>query len=102
MASDRATIEVLLNEKRVFKPSKKFVEESNVKKWMNTHGIEDYDDLLEKAKDLEWFWGAMAEEFIEWYQPYEKVLEWDPPWAKWFIGAKYNIVHDALDRHVET
>ncbi len=102
MASDRATIEVLLKEKRVFKPSKKFVEESNVKKWMNTHGITDYDDLLEKAEDLEWFWGAMAEEFIEWYQPYEKVLEWNPPWAKWFIGAKYNIVHDALDRHVET
>lgn len=102
MASDRTPIEVLLKEKRVFKPSKKLVEESNVKKWMNTHGIKDYDELIEKGKDLEWFWGAMAEEFIEWYQPYEKVLEWDPPWAKWFIGAKYNIVHDALDRHVET
>lgn len=69
---------------------------------MNTQGIKDYDELIEKAKDLEWFWGAMAEEFIEWYQPYEKVLDWSPPWAKWFIGAKYNIVHDALDRHVET
>ena len=86
----------------MFKPSKKFVEQSNVKKWMNTQGIKDYDELIEKAKDLEWFWGAMAEEFIEWYQPYEKVLDWSPPWAKWFIGAKYNIVHDALDRHVET
>jgi acetyl-CoA synthetase len=102
LASDRSTIEVLLKEKRIFKPSKKFVEESNVKKWMNTHGIKDYDELIEKAKDLEWFWGAMAEEFIEWYQPHEKVLDWDLPWAKWFVGAKYNIVHDALDRHVET
>jgi acetyl-CoA synthetase len=102
VASDRSTIEVLLKEKRVFRPSKKFVEQSNVKKWMNTRGIKDYDELIEKAKDLEWFWGAMAEELIEWYQPYEKVLDWKPPWAKWFIGAKYNIVHDALDRHVET
>ncbi|MEE8322689.1 MAG: acetate--CoA ligase [Candidatus Bathyarchaeia archaeon] len=102
MASDKSTIEVLLKEKRVFKPSKKLVEQSNVKKWMNTQGIKDYDELIEKAKNLEWFWGAMAEEFLEWYQPYEKVLDWSPPWAKWFIGAKYNIVHDALDRHVES
>lgn len=102
LASDKSTIEVLLKEKRVFKPSKKLVEQSNVKKWMNTQGIKDYDELIEKAKNLEWFWGAMAEEFLEWYQPYEKVLDWSPPWAKWFIGAKYNIVHDALDRHVES
>lgn len=102
MASDKSTIEVLLKEKRVFKPSKKLVEQSNVKKWMNTQGIKDYDELIEKAKNLEWFWGAMAEEFLEWYQPYEKVLDWSLPWAKWFIGAKYNIVHDALDRHVES
>lgn len=102
LASDKSTIEVLLKEKRVFKPSKKLVEQSNVKKWMNTQGIKDYDELIEKAKNLEWFWGAMAEEFLEWYQPYEKVLDWRPPWAKWFIGAKYNIVHDALDRHVES
>ena len=102
MASDKSTIEVLLNEKRVFKPSKELIEQSNVKKWMNTQGIKDYDELIEKAKNLEWFWGAMAEEFLEWYQPYEKVLDWSPPWAKWFTGAKYNIVHDALDRHVET
>ena len=102
LASDKSTIEVLLKEKRVFKPSKKLVEQSNVKKWMNTQGIKDYDELIEKAKNLEWFWGAMAEEFLEWYQPYEKVLDWSLPWAKWFIGAKYNIVHDALDRHVES
>jgi acetyl-CoA synthetase len=100
--STKKELDVLLEEKRVFNPSKKLVEQSNVKKWMDKHGIKSYDELLEKAKDLEWFWGEMSKEVVEWYQPYTKVLEWDPPWAKWFVGAKYNIVHDALDKHVKT
>lgn len=97
-----ATIDVLLKEKRVFKPSEEFVNQTNVKKWMNAHGIKTYEELVEKAKNLEWFWGEVAKEVVEWYEPYKKVLEWNPPYAKWFVGAKYNIVHDALDKHVQT
>jgi len=104
MSSDstKKELDVPLEEKRVFNPSKKLIEQSNVKKWMDKHGIKSYDELLEKAKDLEWFWGEMSKEVVEWYKPYTKVLEWDPPWAKWFVGAKYNIVHDALDKHAKT
>ncbi|HID27621.1 MAG TPA: acetyl-CoA synthetase, partial [Methanosarcinales archaeon] len=50
-------IEVLLLEKRVFQPPKELVEQSNVKKWMDEHRIKNYDELIEKSKDLEWFWG---------------------------------------------
>ncbi len=92
-------LDVLLKEKRIFKPSKKFVEQTNVKKWMNEHGIKTYDELLKKSQDIEWFWGEMAKEFLEFYTPYNKILEWEPPYAKWFTGATYNIVHDALDKH---
>ena len=94
-------VDVLLKEKRIFKPDKKLVKESNVKKWMDEHGIKTYEELLEKSQDLEWFWGEMAKEFVEWYKPPKKILEWKRPYSKWFSGAKYNIVHDALDRQVK-
>ena len=101
MAED-FTIDVLLKERRLFKPSEAFVEKTNVKKWMDKHGIKSYDGLLEKARDLEWFWGEVSKDVVEWYTPYEKVLEWEEPYAKWFVGAKYNIVNDALDKHMKT
>jgi acetyl-CoA synthetase len=95
-------LDTLLQEKRVFKPSKEMVEGSNIKRWMVKHGIEDYDQLLEKAlKDPEWFWDQQAEE-LEWFQPYRKVLKWDPPHAEWFLDGKFNITHNALDRHVKS
>ncbi|MFQ5758469.1 MAG: acetate--CoA ligase [Candidatus Bathyarchaeia archaeon] len=102
MLAEGSAIDVLLKEKRVFKPSEEFVEQTNVKKWMDEHGIESYDELLEKARDLEWFWGKVSKEVVEWYKPPRKVLEWNEPYAKWFLGAKYNIVHDALDKHLKT
>ncbi|MEM4194974.1 MAG: acetate--CoA ligase [Candidatus Anstonellales archaeon] len=94
-------IEALLKEKRLFKPPEKIVEESNVKKWMDKYGIKTYEELLEKSQNLEWFWGEVAKEFVEWYEEPKKILEWDPPYSKWFVGAKYNIVHDALDKQVK-
>ena len=92
-------LESLLKEKRMFYPSEELVKDSNIQKFMERNGIKDYDDLLEKAKDSEWFWNEMVKEVgIKWYKEPEKVFEWDPPYAKWFVGAKYNIVHDALDK----
>ncbi|MFH1663767.1 MAG: acetate--CoA ligase [archaeon] len=92
-------LEVLLKEKRVFKPSKELVENSNVMQWMKKNKIKNYDELLEKAGKTEWFWKEAAKEIVEWKKPYKKVLEWKNNYAKWFVGAKYNIVFDALDRH---
>ena len=99
---EKQNIAVLLEEKRVFNPPEDLVRNSNVKKWMDEHGIKSYEELLEKAKDIEWFWAEVAKDVVEWYEPYKKVLEWNPPYAEWFVGAKYNIVHDALDKHMET
>ena len=98
---NKQNIAVLLEENRLFNPPEKLVNESNVKKWMDEHGIKSYDELLEKAKDIEWFWGEVAKDVVEWYEPPKKVLEWNPPYSEWFVGAKYNIVHDALDKHME-
>lgn len=95
-------ISVLLDEKRVFKPKEEFVKQTNVKQWMDKHNIKNLDELHKKAENLEWFWEEISKELVEWYKPYNKVLEWDAPWAKWFVGAKYNIVHDALDKHANS
>ena len=95
-------IKTLLDENRIFKPSKELIENSNVKKWMDKQNIKDYEDLLKKAEDIEWYWNAISKEFIDWYSPYNKVLEWNPPHAKWFIDGKCNIAHNALDRHIAT
>ncbi|MDI6892057.1 MAG: acetate--CoA ligase [Actinomycetota bacterium] len=86
---------------RVFEPPKDLVEHSNVKRWMDERGIKDYDELLERAKDIEWFWGEIAKE-LDWFKPWDRVLEWNPPFAKWFVGGKINIVHNALDRYMKT
>ena len=95
-------ISVLLDEKRVFKPNDAFVNQTNVKQWMDKHDIRDLDELYKKAENWEWFWEEISKDLVEWYKPYDKVVDWNPPWVNWFVGAQYNIVHDALDKHVKS
>ncbi len=95
-------ISVLLDEKRVFKPKEELVKNSNIKQWMDKHKIKNVEELYKKAENWEWFWGEVSKDLVEWYTPYQKVVEWNAPWVKWFVGAKYNIVHDALDKHAKS
>ena len=95
-------ISVLLDEKRIFKPEEDFVNQTNVKQWMDEHGIQNLEELHKKSENWEWFWDEISNELVEWYKPYDKLVEWDAPWIKWFVGAKYNIVNDALDKHVKS
>lgn len=94
-------LEALLKEERIFKPSKELLEKSNIAEWMKKYDIKNYDSLLQKAgENPEWFWDELAGE-LEWFQDYKKVLKWNPPHAEWFLEGKFNIVHNALDRHVK-
>lgn len=95
-------IQVLMDEKRVFKPKEDLVKNSNVKEWMEKHNIKTVDELYQKAENWQWFWEEISKDLVEWYKPYDKVVEWNAPWVKWFIGARYNIVHDALDKHAHS
>lgn len=81
-------------EGEVFYPSKQVVEQAIVKDW---------DTLARKAsKDLEGFWGEQAEE-LDWFQKWDTVLDGsNKPFYKWFVGAKVNIVHNCIDRHMKT
>ena len=90
-------IESILQENRTFTPPAEFSEQAHIK------SLEQYNELYEKAKnDPEGFWGELAEQELEWFEPWEKVLDWQPPFAKWFVGGKLNISHNCLDRHLKT
>ncbi len=90
-----ADIESLLKEKRVFKPEKDFARAAN---W-NKKQIAEYRKLGEKNPER--FWARMAKENVDWFSPWKKVLDWKPPFAKWFVGAKTNVSYNCLDRHLE-
>ncbi|CAN5782409.1 acetate--CoA ligase [soil metagenome] len=86
-----ATIEALFAENRTFPPPRDFVESAH------------YTDsaIYERASaDPEAFWAEQAES-LSWYRKWDRVLEWDPPLAKWFLGGKLNVAYNCLDRHVE-
>ena len=90
MADD--AIEVLLEEGRTFPPPDEFKQSAN---------LNDPAVFEQAEKDPEGFWAEMAQE-LDWFKPWDKVLEWDCPWAKWFIGGKINVSYNCLDRHVKT
>ncbi|HZU81202.1 MAG TPA: acetate--CoA ligase, partial [Acidimicrobiales bacterium] len=51
-------------------------------------------------KDFEAFWAEQARA-LDWFTPWTKVLEWQAPFAKWFVGGTLNVSHNCLDRHVQ-
>lgn len=91
---------VLLKEERKFEPSPEFIQTTNVYNWMVKHGIKDEEQLRAWAdEDLQRFWVEMIKEVGLSIDGYSQVLDWNPPYAKFFVGAKYNITLDALDKH---
>ncbi|RIH87125.1 Acetyl-coenzyme A synthetase [Meiothermus luteus] len=89
-------IEAVLKEERVFYPSEAFRQKARINQ------LQEYETLYkESLEQPEAFWGRVAGE-LHWFQPWQKVLEWNPPNAKWFIGGKLNLSYNCLDRHLET
>ncbi|MBM3322767.1 acetate--CoA ligase [candidate division WOR-3 bacterium] len=89
-------------DEQVYQPPKELVENSNIMAFMKKHGISDLDGLLKRAEDITWYWGEVAKE-LEWFKPFEQVLdESNAPFFKWFIGGRFNITHNCLDRHMKT
>jgi acetyl-CoA synthetase len=96
MADANSNIESLLKEKRVFKPSEAFSSQAHIK------SLADYEALSKRAADdPEGFWAGIASE-LHWFEKWNKVLEWDLPFSKWFVGGKTNISYNCLDRHLTT
>src|SRR5579859_6088609 len=87
-------IDSILREARRFDPPPEFSRQARVK------SLAEYQKMYDAAAaDPQKFWADVAGE-LHWFQKWNKVLEWDIPWAKWFIGGKINLSYNCLDRHV--
>ena len=97
MAEDPPTdILSVLQENRRFDPPVAFSRAAAVK------SIAEYEALYRRAdQDPEGFWGECARD-LTWFKPFGKVLEWNFPFAKWFVGGELNASFNCLDRHLNT
>lgn len=84
--------DALLHEERHYPPPEKFRQDAL---WA------DPDIYRSASQDPEAFWAEMARQ-VDWFEPWQKVLEWNLPWAKWFVGGKLNVSYNCVDRHVTT
>ena len=88
-------IESLLEEKRRFKPDPAFARQAN---W-TPKIIREHRKLAAQSPTR--FWAKMAREHVSWFKPWKQVLQWKPPFAKWFLGGRLNVSFNCLDRHLE-
>ena len=87
-------IESSLKESRVFPPGAEFSSRASIS------SMDAYEAMYRRSLDEpDAFWSEIASE-LEWFETWSKVLEWNEPVAKWFVGAKTNLSYNCLDRHL--
>ena len=90
MATDATSnaIDTLFLEERRYPPDPEFAAQANAT-----------PDIYER--DFEDFWETEGRERVTWFQDFEKLCEWELPYAKWYVGGKLNVTYNCVDRHVE-
>jgi acetyl-CoA synthetase len=92
----QSSIDSILKETRIFEPSTEFSRQAHI------NSLQDYEALYREAESRpEEFWARIANE-LHWFHRWDTVLEWNAPWAKWFVGGLINLSYNCLDRHVAT
>jgi acetyl-CoA synthetase len=81
-------IDALLLEERRYPPPESFAAQANAKPDIYERGFEE-------------FWEAEGRERVTWFEPFERLFEWEPPYSKWYLGGKLNVCFNCVDRHVE-
>jgi acetyl-CoA synthetase len=84
----RHAIETHFLEERRYPPDPEFTARANAKPAI-------YE------RDFEEFWATEGRERLTWFEPFQTLLEWEPPYAKWYLGGKLNACFNCVDRHVE-
>jgi len=85
------TIENYFSEERTFPPSPEFAAQA----------LSADRSLYDEAEaDYEAFWARQARELVSWFDDFDTVLDWQLPFAKWFVGGTLNVSYNCLDRHV--
>ena len=87
-------------------PNEKWIADSNLRQFMDRHGIDTYDELQSRAcADIEWFWNAAIEDLdIHFYRPYKQVIDQSQgvEFPRWCVDGSLNIVHNCLDKWQST
>jgi acetyl-CoA synthetase len=83
-----STIDTMLLEERRYAPDPEFARQANAQP-----GIYE--------RDWEEFWETEGRNRVTWFEPYSQLYEWEPPYAKWYLGGKLNVCFNCVDRHVE-
>jgi acetyl-CoA synthetase len=81
-------IDTLFLEERTYPPDPAFAERANAQ-----------PDIYERDHDE--FWETEGRERVTWFEPFSKLCEWEPPYAKWYLGGRLNVCFNCVDRHVE-
>ena len=93
--SKSGQIDTVMHEDRLFPPTAEFASKSLI------GSPEAYEALWNEAKDDPIaFWDKLAKEELHWFEPYGETLEWEEPFAKWFVGGKTNASYNCLDMHI--
>src|ERR1700689_3540367 len=91
-----SSIDSILQEQRSFPPPAEFSKRAHIQ------SLEEYETLYkESMEEPDKFWSRIAGE-LHWFKKWDKVLEWNLPWAKWFVGGQINLSYNCLDRHVNS
>jgi acetyl-CoA synthetase len=97
MGMSGGQIDTVMQEDRKFPPTAEFVSKAQI------GSMKAYEELYGRAKaDPEKFWGDLAREELHWFETFGRVLEWNEPFAKWFVGGKTNASYNCLDAHLTT
>ncbi len=92
-----ANITSYMTEERVFPPAKEFAKAAHVK------SMAEYRKLYnESIQSPEKFWAKQAKNELVWVKPWKQVLQWKPPFAKWFVGGQLNVSANCLDKWLGT
>ena len=89
------TITSVSRESRIFKPSAEFKNQANLGSFANYRRL--YSESV-NAPDK--FWERQAKKFLSWRKPFNNVLKWKAPHAKWFSGGQLNVAENCVDRHL--
>src|SRR5690606_19742290 len=85
----------------ILKESRHFPPDSDFRAKAHINNAEEYDRLWRRSIDEpEAFWAEQAKEHLTWFEPWQKVLDWQVPHARWFDGGKLNLSFNCLDRHL--
>jgi acetyl-CoA synthetase len=91
-----ADIESMLHEDRVFPPPAEFSKKAHLKSMRMYRRM-----YRESVTEPERFWARRAEEELIWFKPWNSVMQWNLPYARWFAGGQLNVSYNCLDRHLD-